>query len=192
MGKGGAVLGIIGILIGAGGLGFGFLGWNSAIVNQTKLTELENDFINQLNSTLFTLFGLAPEDSWYSYYDGPFTPLPALVYMPIPNISIVFELTVPMSLHLLFTSSARCLGNATSFSDLFFYFMINDVRQIDLPWTRVGSFESNTNFEYYSVSLQHYFDLVLPGVYNITIVVLSEQAGNFVRESSLWIRSYNI
>ncbi|GAG77285.1 unnamed protein product, partial [marine sediment metagenome] len=35
-----------------------------------------------------------------------------------------------------------------------------------------------------------YFTLTEPGVYNITVVVLSESLGNHIREASLWIRSY--
>ena len=66
----------------------------------------------------------------------------------------------------------------------------NDVRQTDMPWARVGSYESNTNYEYYTVSLQHYTDVLSPGAYNITVVVLSERLGNFIRESSLWIQSF--
>ena len=165
MGKGGTLLGILGILLGAGGLGFGFI-----------------NFVNQPT--------IPNEPQWYSYYETPFTPSPSLLYFPIPNISIVFELSTPMSLHLLFTCSAKCFGNPLSYSDLFFYFVINDVQQTDFPWTRVGAYKANlTEAEYYSVSLQH-FDVFAPGVYNITVVVLSEQVGNFIRESTLWIRSY--
>jgi len=165
MGKGGAVLGILGILLGAAGIGFGFINW----MNQPELPN---------------------EPHWYSYYETDFAPSPIIEYKTIPNISIVFELGAPMSLHLLFTCSARCYGDAASFSDLFFYFMINDVRKTDMPWARVGSYESNTNYEYYTVSLQHNIDVMPPGVYNITVVVLSERLGNFIRESSLWIQSF--
>jgi len=166
MGKGGAVLGILGLLIGTGGLAFGIINW----INQPTIPY---------------------EPHWYSYHDNEFYPSPISVYKPIPNISIVFELNTPMSLHLLFTCSARCHGEVGSFSDLFFYFMINDVRQMDMPWARVGSYESNTNYEYYTVSLQHYIDLMTPGVYNITVVLLTERLGNFIRQSSFWIHAYN-
>lgn len=165
MAKSGAVLGIIGILLGVGGIGFGVVNW----MNQASIPH---------------------EPHWYQYNDNEYTPTPAGVYIPIPNISIVFELGAPMSLHIIFTASARCLGDPVSFSDLLFYFMINDVRKTDMPWARVGSYESNTNYEYYSVSLQHYIDLVTPGVYNFTVVILTERVGNFIREYSLWIKSY--
>jgi len=166
----GTTLGILGILLGFGGIGLGVVNW----MNQPTIPEPTIPY----------------EPHWYRYYETDFTPTPALVYVPIPNISIVFELGTPMSLYLSFTCSARCYGDAGSFSDLFFYFMINDVRQLDMPWARVGSYESNTNYEYYTVSLQHYIDLVDPGFYNITVVVLSEKAGNHIREASLWVRSY--
>lgn len=160
MGKGGIILGLIGLLLGASGLGFG-------VVN----------FMDQ-------------PTVYYSYRDTDYMPSPELVYIPIPTLAIVFEIGSPVSLHLLFTCSARCYGDAVSFSDLFFYFMINDVKQDDMPWARTGGYQSNTNYEYSTVSLQHYFTLTTPGVYNITVVVLSENIPNHIREASLWIRSY--
>ncbi|NHJ20912.1 MAG: hypothetical protein EAX91_08225 [Candidatus Lokiarchaeota archaeon] len=166
MGKGGVILGLIGLLVGASGLGFGII-----------------NYINQPT-------GPAGPTTYYVYEDATFTPNPDLVYIPIPNLSIVFEIDSPVSLHLLFTCSARCLGDALSFYDLIFYFMINDVRQTNMPWARTGGYQSNTNYEYSTVSLQHYFILTTPGIYNITVTVLTEYLGNFIRESSLWIESY--
>ena len=160
MKRGGLILGIIGIVIGVGGLGFG-------IVN----------FIDQ-------------PTVYYSYRAADYTPTPALQYIAIPDIAIVFEIGGPVSLHLLFTCSARCYGDAGSFSDLFFYFMINSVKQDGMPWARTGGYQSNTNYEYSTVSLQHYFTLTTPGTYNITVVVLSENIPNHIRQASLWIRSY--
>ena len=160
MGKGGIILGLIGLLLGAGGLGFG-------VVN----------FMNQ-------------PTNYYSYRDTDYAPNPALVYIPIPTLSLILEIGRPASLHMLFTCSARCFNDSASFSDLLFYFMINDIQQTDMPWARTGGYESNTNYEYSTVSLQHYFTVNTTGVYNITVVVLSERLGNHIREASLWIRSY--
>jgi hypothetical protein len=95
-----------------------------------------------------------------------------------------------VSIHVLFTCSARCHGDAASFSDLIFYFMLNDVRQDDWPWARTGGYQSNTNYEFSTVSMQHFFTLTTAGRYNITVTILSERAGNFIRQSSLWIESY--
>ena len=169
MGKGGTLLGLIGILLGAGGLGFGvFIYMNQPTIDYS------------VNRPLV----------YYSYHDTDYTPTPALVHIPIPTLALIFEIEGPISLHLLFTCSARCFGDAASFSDLFFYIMINDVRETDMPWARTGGYQSNTNYEYSTVSLQHYFTLNTTGIYNITITVLTERLGNFIRESSLWIQSY--
>jgi len=159
MGKGGVILAILGLLIGAGGLGFG-------IINFVREPTI-----------------------YYDYRDLEFTPSPISVHIAIPTLSIVFEINGPVSIHALFTCSARTHGDV-SFSDLFFYFMLNDVRQDDWPWARTGGYQSNTNYEYSTVSLQHYFTLTTAGRYNITVTVLSERAGNFIRQSSLWIESY--
>ena len=172
MGKGGIVLGLIGLLLGAGGLGLGVINY----MNQPTIPTIDYD-VNR--PTIY-----------YSYHDTDYAPDPAAVYIPIPTLAIVFETGGPVSLHLLFTCSAMCLGDAVIFSDLFFHIMLNDVRQIDMPWARTGGYESNTTYEYSTVSLQHYFTLTIPGVYNITVTVLSERLGNFIREASLWIRSY--
>ena len=176
MGKGGIILGLIGLLLGAGALGLGYINYMDNL-NYTNPPTID------YNVNLPIVY--------YSYRDTDFIPSPAMVHMPIPNIAIVFETEGPVALHLLFTCSARCFGDAVSFSDLFFYFMINDVRQTDMPWARVGGYESNTNYEYSTVSLQHYFTLTTPGEYNITLTILTESLGNFIRESSFWIQSYS-
>ncbi|MHA2087048.1 MAG: hypothetical protein ACW972_02150 [Promethearchaeota archaeon] len=107
MGKGGAVLGIIGIIVGAGGFGFGVLAWNSATSNNTKLTELENDLINQVNSTLnlfnTTLIGLTSEDNWYNYRDSEFTPSPA-VDLFIYYLLVALDVLVILRVFLIFFS----------------------------------------------------------------------------------------
>jgi hypothetical protein len=167
MAKSGAVLGILGILLGIGGIGFGVVNW----MNQPTIPN---------------------EPHWYSYNDTEFYPNPILTYFPITNISIIVDLGSPMALHLLFTCSARCFADPVSFSDLWFYFMVNDVQQINWPWARVGSHEGTSDSDYYSVSLQHYIDLITPGIYNFTVVVMTEGVGNFIRQSSFWIKSYII
>ena len=165
MAKNGAVLGILGILLGIGGIGFGVVNW----MNQPTIPY---------------------EPHWYTYHNTEFNPSPVSVYKPIPTLSIVFTLEADMALHLLFTCSARCFSDGVSFSDLFFYFMINDVRQTTMPWARTGNYQGTSDSDYTTVSLQHYIDLIVPGTYNFTVVVLTERAGNFIRQSSFWIQSY--
>ena len=167
MGKGGAILGLLGLLLGAGGLGLGFI-----------------NFMNQPTIYHPRIF--------YSYHDAEVYPGPVLTYVPITNLSIVLDIGDPVSIHLLFTCSARCFGDITTFSDMFFYFVINDVQQTDMPWARTGGHESSSDSDYTTVALQHYFTVTTPGTYNFTVVVLTEKAGNFIRESSFWIQVYPV
>ena len=62
MGKGGSILGIIALLLGAGGLGFGFITWNTQNSMQTNLTaqdiwsQYDKDFLIFSDITLFMIF----------------------------------------------------------------------------------------------------------------------------------------
>ena len=167
MGKGGVVLGLLALLLGAGGLGLGVI-----------------NFMNQP-------FIYHPR-VFYSYYNSEFYPSPVLTYEPVTNISIIFDIVDPVSIHLLFTCSARCFGDLAIFSDMFFYFMINDVQQTDMPWARTGGHKSSSDSDYSTVALQHFFTVTTPGTYNITVVALKEKAGNFIRESSFLIQLYPV
>jgi len=190
MGKGGTVLGLIGIILGAGGLGFGYFIWTGQATLATNLTDAQNSQGNLASDLADTQNTLALHDIWYSYYTTIFLP-PYLDYGVIPNISIVVDLFGPVSLHLLYVGAARCIPDPLSFSDLFFYFMIDNVRLLS-PWTRVGPFEGVSSYEYSSVTLQHVIPVMAPGVYNITVVVLSEYAANFVRQSTFSITSFPV
>jgi len=57
MGKGGTVLGLIGIIIGAGGLAFGLISWSSINTIQNNLGNFENNNMSK---------------AWYNITYGPF------------------------------------------------------------------------------------------------------------------------
>lgn len=80
MGKGGAVLGIIALLIGAGGLGFGLLAW-------LDTNNIKNQ-INTWHDTRFTVYGLTP----------------TLVYLTIPGLNINFTLESPTDIYFIYLS----------------------------------------------------------------------------------------
>ena len=160
MGKGTTALGIIGIIIGAGGFGFGFLAW-----------------IDQIR-----------ENVWYEFLDSVMTPTTTTPGEAIPDLSLIVDLSVPVSLHLLFTCVAVTNDVAGSYSDFFFYFLINDVK-LDNPWARAGTYDESSADNRYSVTLQHYIVGMAPGRYNFSVLVLSEFAGNYIRECAFSIRS---
>ena len=159
MGKGGAVLGIIALLLGIGGLGFGVINW----IDQGKT------------------------DFWYDYKEAIYTP-PDLVYVTVPDLYVIIELDTSATLHLLFTTSTKILPDPLSYADMIFRFYI-DGTQIDNPFTRAGPFEGYATYQYIPVTLQHSLTMSA-GTHNISIIVISETAGNFMRDSCLSVTRY--
>ncbi len=159
MAKGGIILGIIALILGASGLGFGMITW----IDQGKT------------------------NFWYDYKQDIFTP-PFAEYVTVPDLYVIVSLEAPATVHMLFTTSTRILPDPISFADMIFYFWIDGSRLLN-PFTRAGPFEGDATYQYYPVAMQH-SQLLSAGVHNISIVVFSETAANFMRESSLAVTRY--
>ncbi|NVM19759.1 MAG: hypothetical protein HWN80_18805 [Candidatus Lokiarchaeota archaeon] len=170
MGKGGSILGIIGILLGAGGLGFGFIAWNNQNTMQANLTV---------------------QNIWYQYDGDLFDANPAYTYLHIPNMSIVFDLTTTASIHILFTCSVGVTADPTDFEGLSFYFSIDGIR-LTQPRVDVGPYEGSSTVDYYSVALQHFIPSFSSGTHNISSMVFSEDDTHFLRFCSLTIQSFTV
>jgi hypothetical protein len=166
MGKGTTALGIIGVILGAGGLGFGLLSWTGNILIQQTMNV------------------------WYETDDIVYYP-PNGAYAAIPNGSIVISISTPVSLHLLFTGLAGVYPDGVSYTDLFFKFAINGVR-LESPWARVGPYIGDEDAVRYSVALQHFIPVVNPGTYNYSVHALAEGSGHYIRDIAFCIRSYPI
>jgi hypothetical protein len=179
MSRAAVALAIIGIIIGAGGFWFGYTAWSSQAEIQARLTNVEN----QLNPQ-------SPQGFWYSSNEDIFTPT-ELVYEVVPNMNISLEIGDPVSLYLSFSSSARVLPDPASFADILFYFAMDGVR-LTSPFTRVGPYQGQDTYDYHSVSLTYVIDEASPGVHDFAIVILSETAGNFIRESTFVIISFSL
>ena len=177
MSRAGVALAIIGIIIGASGFWFGYTAWSSQAEIQARLTNAED----QLNSQ-------SPQGFWYATNEAIFTPTD-LVYEVVPNMNITLEIGVPVSLYLSFSSSARILPDSATFADILFYFML-DGERLTSPFTRVGPYQGQDTYDYYSLSLTHVIDEASPGIHEFTIVVFSETPGNFIRGSTFVITSF--
>ena len=167
MGKGGIILGLIGILLGAGGLGFGIMAWN-------------NQNIMQANFSV--------PDIWYQYDGDSFQGNPIDTYLHIPNMSIVFDLATTASIHILFMCRAIIYPIPTDYSGMSFYFNIDGIRLTE-PRADVGSYEGISTVDYYSVALQHFIPSFSSGTHNISVMVYSESNPNWVWYCSLTIQS---
>jgi len=172
MGKGGTVLGLIGMLLGAGGLGFAFIVWNNQNTIETQLT------------------GLAPQEIWYRYYEDIFDVDVQNTYLTIPNMSTSIDLTTQSSIHLLFTCSAATIGNLGR-SDVMIYFYIDETI-ISNPSARVGSNAGDPSAFYHSVTLQLYIAGWSAGTHNISMFVRSTVITNQLQYCALTVRSFPV
>ena len=162
MGKAGIILGIIGILIGSVGLGFGFITW----INQSQV------------------------NIWNDYEPDYFT-APDLSYEAIPDLYVIVDLRAPVQLYVTFSASTRILPDPVSFADIFFFIMIDGTRLLN-PFTRVGPYRGTSTYDYHSVTLQYFNASFPAGRHNISIAYWSETAGNVIRECLLTVQSYPI
>jgi hypothetical protein len=169
MGKGGAVLGIIGILLGAGGLVFGFIAWSSLNTIQTQGGSGENI------------------DTWYVTDYSTFLVSPAATVIELSNLTIAFELTSTASVYMSFTCQAEIFPAGGTYS-VFFFFKVDGVR-LDNPVAQVGSTNGASSTDYFSVSLQHSIENMLAGSHNVTVEVSSGTAVNELSEMTLFVQS---
>ena len=162
MGKGGNILGIIGILIGAGGLGFALITWT----NQSQV------------------------NIWNDYESDYFT-APDLSYDTIPDLYVIVDLRSSVQLYVTFSASTKILPDPISFADIIFYIMIDGTRLLN-PYTRVGPYNGTSTYDYHSVTLQYFNASFPAGRHNISIAFWSETVGNVIRECLLTVQSYPI
>ncbi|MFX0057945.1 MAG: hypothetical protein ACFE85_16185 [Candidatus Hodarchaeota archaeon] len=125
MGRGGLILGLIALLLGASGLGIGLITW----IDQGKT------------------------DFWYDYKGVEYYP-PAYNYYTVPDLYVIVELNAPATVHIIFSTSTRILPDPGSFADILFYFWINEERLLN-PYTRAGPYQGDATYQYYPVILQH-------------------------------------
>lgn len=161
MGKAGVALGIIAILLGAGGLIFGFVVWNNQTAVQTNI--------------------------WYQYDKDQFVGT-HITYLPIPNMTISFTTGTISSIYMLFTCRASIIPSS-GMSYLKFNFRIDGVFQ-SAPTTQVGTNKGNSTADFYSVTLQKFIEEFPAGAHNVTVILYSVGNSNSVYECTLYIQSF--
>ena len=170
MGKGGVILGIIGILLGAGGLGFAFITWNTQNTIQTQLANYEAG------------------ETWYRYYEDIYDVDIINTYLTIPNMSLSIDLSKVSSVDLLFTCQAYTIGTAGR-SDLTFYFYVDELI-ISNPNIRVGTYDGAPTTYYHSVSFVYFSESWSIGTHNISVFVRSTVDTNSIQYCALTAQSF--
>jgi hypothetical protein len=172
MGKGGTILGLIGILIGAGGLAIGFIAWSSMTAIQTELNNYDSI-----------------HNTFYTNNSGPYTVTPAFTVLEIPNLNITFELSTPASIYLSFACYAEITPSGGT-SSVFFFFNIDGV-DILSTISRVGSFQGGSTDDYFSVNLQLVIENMAMGSHNVSVSVSTEATVNVLSYMTLYIRTFS-
>ena len=171
MGKGGAILGLIGILIGAGGLTLGYIAWSSMTTMQTQLDSFEN-----------------PINALYTKNDGPYPVTPEHTVLEIPNLNITFELSVISSVYLSFSCEAE-ITTDPSYSRLFFFFCVDDL-DLSSNSISVGNFNCGSTKDHFSVSMQHLIENMATGSHRVSVNVSSDGIANVITAMTLYIQTF--
>jgi len=173
MGKGGTVLGLIGIIIGGGGLAFGFISWNSTNTIQNNLDNFENSIMSK---------------AWYNESYGPFVITPDTTLLEIPSLIVNFTLESNASIYLSFTCRATIFPSS-GHSRVFIYFKI-DSELINEPSAQVGNYYGASLGDSLSVNLQHFIENIVAGSHNVTMAVSTTNSLNFLNEMTIFVQSF--
>ena len=197
MGKGGAVLGLIGILIGAGGLGFGFVAWSSLTTIENNNIEMQAllDYLESINNATQTRLDYLENlnvtqginGAWYNETYGPFTP--ATTFLEISNLIVKFTLESNASIYLSFTCRAAIFPSS-GHSRVFFYFKVDGERIIE-PSAQVGNYFGGSLGDSFSVNLQHFIENMGAGSHNVTMAVYTINPVNYLNEMSIFVQSFS-
>ena len=165
MGKGSTVLGVIALILGAGGLGLGGLAWISVSRVETQVTN---------------------QNSWFKYNNTAFNSDPVGPYLIFSGLTIEFNLGLGESVYFSFSSWAHIEAVPGGWSRIIVYFRVDGVMELS-PNTIVGMYMGDfTN--HYSVHLQDVRDDLLPGMHTVTVVISGTYSANYIRESSLFVQ----
>jgi hypothetical protein len=167
MSRSGTILGIIGLILGAGGLGLGGYMWIS-------LSSIENQVSN-----------ISEQPTWYRYNETTFNSDPAYTYIPFSGLSITFSLRSNEYVYFNFMAIAH-LEPSIGWSQVYVYFRVDGVTDTDHRAT-VGLYNGGTAM--IMITLQHERDDLSNGEHSITVVIYGTSTGNYIYHSSLYVQS---
>lgn len=166
MSRSGTILGIIGLILGAGGLGLGGYIWIS-------LSSIENQVSN-----------ISEQPTWYRYNETTFNSDPAFTYIPFNGLTIDFNLGSNESVYFNFIAIAH-LEPSGGWSQIYAYFRVNGITDTDHR-AMVGLYNGDTAT--LMITLQHQREDLSPGDHTITIVIYGTLTGNYIYYSSLFVQ----
>jgi hypothetical protein len=167
MGRSGTILGIIGLILGAGGLGLGGYAW----ISVSRVENQVSDFSEQ--------------STWFRYNE---TNLDCIPFNPVTfsGLTIEFNLGMNESVYFSFMAQAH-LEPDSGWSQITVYFRVDDLIDSD-HYATVGLY--NGGYATLMITLQHKrYDLSL-GMHNVTVVIVGNKLGNYIYRSSLFVQKF--
>ena len=168
MGKAGTILGLIGLILGAGGIGLGSFAW-------LTVSNLENQLVN-----------LDVKTTWYKENDTTFSCVPSYTYLTFSGLTIEFELGANELVYFSFTAWARITHIVSDWSLLYVYFRVDGIID-NSRYIRVGTYDGDL-YDDFSISLQDVREDLPIGVHNVTIAIYGSSTGNYISDSSLFVQ----
>jgi hypothetical protein len=167
LGKGGVVLGLIGLVLAAGGLGLGGLAWISMSIVESQVASFTG------------------QTMWYRYNETAFVCTPSTPKI-FSGLTIEFELGSDESVYLSFSAQVH-LEPLGSWSQVVIYFRVDRITKTDTSGN-LGLY--NGGWANLQIHLQHTIDDLAAGEHDVTVVILGTSSGNYIHYSSLFVQRF--
>jgi len=165
--KRGAVLGLIGLILGASGLGLGALAWLS-------VSNLENQVLEQT--------------TWYKSNNATFASNPPFQYITYSDLTIEFELGSQESVYFSFSARVHTEQVASLWSTFSVFFRVDGIYSND-PFAQVGTYNGNEYINF-MINLQDVRDDLSPGEHNVTVDIYGTSSANYIHYSSIFVQKF--
>ncbi len=167
MGKGSTALGVIAIILAAGGLGLGGLAWISVSKVETQVANFSE------------------QSTWYKYSGPAFICSPSSTYLTFSALTIEFELGLNESVYFSFTSRAHTEA-VLGWSRILVCFRVDGILQSD-PNAEVGMYNGDFTINF-MLHLQTVRTDLSAGVHNVTVMIWGDTSANYVYKSTLFVQ----
>ncbi|HDZ18737.1 hypothetical protein LCGC14_0413010 [marine sediment metagenome] len=169
MGKGGKALGVVGLILGACGLGLGGFAWLS-------VSRLESQVVL-----------IQEQNIWYKYNITNFACNPTNTYLTFSGLTVEFELGLNESVYFSFSARAHTEPIA-GWSRIVVFFRVDDIFGTD-PRAEVGTYNGAFPVNF-MLNLQDVREDLTPGVHNVTVVIRGESGANYIHHSMLLVQKF--
>ena len=166
MGKGGTVLGLIGLILGAGGIGLVGYAWLS-------VSNLEN----QVN--------IYEQTSWFRENDTNFVCNPPSTYLTYFGLTVEFVLRLNESVYFSFMAWAH-IEQVAGWSKIWVYFRVDGITDTD-QHAEVGTYNGDETV-HFMIPLQDVRNDLSMGVHTVTVTVYGTSSANYISRSSLFVQ----